>query len=61
MFGRVKPLVPELSPFEAEIAIAKLKRYKSPGCDQIPAELSQARGEILYSKFHKQINSILNK
>jgi hypothetical protein len=32
-------LVPEPSPFEVEIAIAKLKRYKSPGSDQIPAEL----------------------
>jgi hypothetical protein len=34
----VEPLVPDSSPFEAEIAIAKLKRYKSPGSDQIPAE-----------------------
>jgi hypothetical protein len=25
-----EPLVPDPSPFEAEIAIAKLKRYKSP-------------------------------
>jgi hypothetical protein len=30
-----------------EIAIAKLKKYKSPGSDQIPAELIQAEGEIL--------------
>jgi hypothetical protein len=29
-------IVPDSSPFEAEIAIAKLKRYKSPGSDQIP-------------------------
>jgi hypothetical protein len=27
-----------------------LKRYKSPGSDQIPAELIQAGGEILCSK-----------
>jgi hypothetical protein len=26
-----------------EIASAKLKKYKSPGSDQIPAELIQAR------------------
>jgi hypothetical protein len=32
--------------------------HKSPGSDQIPAELIQAGGEILRSKFHKQINSI---
>jgi hypothetical protein len=28
-----------------EIAVAKLKRYKSPGSDQILAELIQAGGE----------------
>jgi hypothetical protein len=32
-------LVSDPSPFEVEIAIAKLKRYNSPGSDQIPAEL----------------------
>jgi hypothetical protein len=31
-------LVPDASPFEVEIAISKLKRYKSPGSDQIPEE-----------------------
>jgi hypothetical protein len=34
--------VPELSAFEVEMAIEKLKRYKSPGIDQIPAELIKA-------------------
>jgi hypothetical protein len=42
-----KPLVPGPSHLEVEIAIAKLKKYKSPGSDQIPAELIQAGGEIL--------------
>jgi hypothetical protein len=37
-------LVPEPSSFEVEIAIEKLKRYKSPGIDQIQAELIQAGG-----------------
>jgi hypothetical protein len=46
-------LLPDPSPFEVEIAIAKLKNYKSPGSDQIPAELIQVRGEILRSKIHK--------
>jgi hypothetical protein len=32
-------LVPHPSPFEIEIAIVKLKRYKSPGGDRIPAEV----------------------
>jgi hypothetical protein len=35
--------------------------YKSPGSDQIPAELIQAGGEILHPKIHKLINSIWNK
>jgi hypothetical protein len=53
-------LVPDPSPFEVEIAIAKLKRYKSTGSDQIPAELIQAVGEILHFKIHELINSIQN-
>jgi hypothetical protein len=51
-------LVPDPSTFEVQIAIAKLKRYKSPGSDRIPAKLIQAGGEILLSKIHKLINSI---
>jgi len=34
-----EPPVPEPSAFEVELAIAKLKSHKSPGIDQIPAEL----------------------
>jgi hypothetical protein len=45
-----EPLVPDPGSFEVEIAIAKLKRYKLPGSDQITAELIQAGGEILRSK-----------
>jgi hypothetical protein len=37
-------LVPDPRPFKVEIAIAKLKRFKKPGSDQISAELIQARG-----------------
>jgi hypothetical protein len=39
-----EPLVPGPSSLEVEIAIAKLRKYKSPGSDQIPAELIQAGG-----------------
>jgi hypothetical protein len=39
-----EPLVPEPSSSEVKIATEKLKRYKSPGTDQIPAELIQAVG-----------------
>jgi hypothetical protein len=39
-----EPLVPGPSHLEVEIDIANLKNYKSPGSDQIPAELFQAGG-----------------
>jgi hypothetical protein len=42
--------VPEPSISEAEVATGKLKRYKSPGADQIPAELIQAGVEKLHSE-----------
>jgi hypothetical protein len=53
--------VPEPSISEVEVAIGKLKRYKSPGMDQIPAELIQAGGETLRSEIHKLIKLIWNK
>jgi len=40
----IEPLVPEPSAFEVELAIGKLKNHKSPGIDQIPAELIKAVG-----------------
>jgi hypothetical protein len=43
----VEPLVPGPNRLEVEIAIAKLKKYKSPGSDQIPMELIQAGSEII--------------
>jgi hypothetical protein len=57
----VHALVPGPNRLEAEIAIAKLKKYKSPGSYEIPAELIQAGGEILVSTIHKLINSVWNK
>jgi hypothetical protein len=56
-----EPLVPGPSHHEVIIAIAKLKKYKSPGSDQIPAELIQAGGEMLLSAIHKLINSVWSK
>jgi hypothetical protein len=62
MFGRTtEPLVHSSSPLEVEIATAKVKKYKSPGSDQILAELIQAGGEILLFTIHKLISSIRNK
>jgi hypothetical protein len=46
------------SPFEFETAVAKLKRHKGKGHDQIWAELVQAGGETLRSEIHKHINCI---
>jgi hypothetical protein len=56
-----EPLVPDPSRLEVQIAIAKLKKYKSPGSDNILAELIQAEGEMLLSAIHKLINSIWKK
>jgi hypothetical protein len=56
-----EPLVHGPSRLEVEVAIAKLKNYKSPGSDQILAELIQAEDEILLSAIHKLINSVWNK
>jgi hypothetical protein len=53
--------VPEPSDSEVEMAIEKLKRHKSPGIDQIPAELVKAGGRTIRSEIHKLINSIWNK
>jgi hypothetical protein len=42
-----EPLVPKPSALEIEMASDKLKRHKSPGTDQIPAELIKAGVEQL--------------
>jgi hypothetical protein len=59
---RAEPLVPGSSRLEVEIAIAKLKKYKSPGSNEIPAELIQAGGEIseqqLFVDFKKAYDSV---
>jgi hypothetical protein len=39
-----EPLVPELSVFDVELAIEKLKSHKSLGIDHIPAELIKTEG-----------------
>jgi hypothetical protein len=42
------------------MAVVKLKRHKSPGIDQIPAELIKAGSRTIRSEIHKLVNSILN-
>jgi hypothetical protein len=56
-----EPHVPQPSASEVGVSIIKLKRYKSPGSDQIPAEVTQAWGEILHSEKHELIMLIWNK
>jgi hypothetical protein len=62
-----EPFVPEPSNSEVEVAIGKLKRCKSPGADQIPADLSQAgrkhyilRSTNLLSRFRTKKNCPTN-
>jgi len=53
-----EPLVPESSASEVELAIDKPKSHKSPGIDQIPAELIKAGGRTICLEIHKFIISI---
>jgi hypothetical protein len=48
-----EPTVPQPSAFEVEMAIEKIKRHKSPGIDQILAELIKAGCRTLRSEIHK--------
>jgi hypothetical protein len=56
-----EPLVPEPSASELELAIDKLKSKKSPGIDQIPAEMIKAGGRTICFEIHKLITSIWKK
>ena len=55
-----EPLVPEPSAFEVELAIGNIKRHKSPGVDQIPAELIKVGSRTIHSEIHKRIDFIWN-
>jgi hypothetical protein len=56
-----EPLVLETNRFEVEITNENLKRYESPGIDQISLELVQTVGNALLSKIRKLMNYILSK
>jgi hypothetical protein len=56
-----EPLVPELSVFEDDLVIEKLKRHKPPCIDQIPAEFIKAGIRKIHYKIHKMIISFWNK
>jgi hypothetical protein len=56
-----EPIVPEPSASEFEVVIDKLKSHKSPGIDQILAELFKAGGRTIFLEVHKLITSIWKK
>jgi len=56
-----EPLVPEPSASEVELAVDKLKSHRSPGIDQIPAELIKAGGRTICLEICKLIPSIWKK
>jgi hypothetical protein len=56
-----EPLMSEPSLVKVKIAIGKMKSYKSPDNDQIPAKFIKGGGETLYSDIYKLICSIWNK
>ena len=51
----------EPSASEVELASEKLKSHKSPGIDQILAELIKAGGMTIRSEIHKLIITTWNK
>jgi len=55
-----QPLVPQLSALEVELATEKLKSHKSPGIDQIPAEVMKAGSRTIHYEIHQLIISIWN-
>jgi len=55
-----EPLLPEPSAYDVELATEKLNRHKSPGTDQIPAELIKAGGRTVRSEIYEFIYSIRN-
>ena len=56
-----EPPVPEPGAFEVELAIEKLKSHKSPGINQIPAELIKAGSRTIRYEIHKVIICIWYK
>ena len=51
-----EPLIPELTLLEIQVAIEKLKKkYKSPGVDQIPADLIEDGWNSLLTVSHDRM------
>jgi hypothetical protein len=56
-----EPLVPDPRASEVQLAIDKLKSHKSPGIDQIPAELNKVGDRTMCLEIYKLITSIWKK
>jgi hypothetical protein len=56
-----EPTVPEPSASEVELVTEKIESNKSPGIDQIPAELFKAGGKTIRCEIHKLIISLWNE
>jgi hypothetical protein len=54
-------LVPEPIAIEVELAIEEMKSHKSPGTDQIPAELIKAGSRTIRCEMHTHFISIWKK
>jgi hypothetical protein len=52
--------MPKPNASEFEMPTEKLKRHKSPGNDQIPAEFITSGSRTIHSGIYKLINSICN-
>ena len=59
--NKAQPLVTKPSVSGFELVTEKLKSHKSPGIDQIPAELIKAGVRTFSCEIHKLIISIWNK
>ena len=60
-FLGVEAASPEPSTSEVELAFDELKSHKSPGIDQIPAELIKAGSRTICLEIHKLITSLWKK
>jgi hypothetical protein len=56
-----EPFMSESSASVVRVAAGKLKKHKSPGVDQIPAELLKRGGKVLRSEIHKLMKLIWKK
>jgi len=56
-----EPLASKVSVFAIEMTSEKLKRYKSPGTEQISAETIKAGSRAIRFLIHKLSNSVRNK